>query len=130
VDIPSPEKIVIKFVDRINAHDVDGLAAMMTEDHMFVDSDGDVAQGRDVMRKGWVDYFTNYPEYKIHISKICKSGKAVAILGATSGSHVAPEIEAQETVIWLAKIENGLVAQWCIYTDIDQIKKQQDSNKK
>lgn len=118
----SPEDIALEFVGCINNQNLDGLVKLMTEDHRFIDYGGGVSRGREEMRKGWVGYFSAYPEYKIHVSKVTRSGNAVAIIGTTSGSHIPPEIEAKETIIWIAEIENGLVAEWRIYADIDHIR--------
>ncbi len=46
----TPLELVRAFVGRINAHDVDGLAALMTEDHRFIDSLGQVVRGREAVR--------------------------------------------------------------------------------
>jgi ketosteroid isomerase-like protein len=35
-----PQEIAKVFVTRINKQDVDGLCALMTEDHLFIDSGG------------------------------------------------------------------------------------------
>jgi ketosteroid isomerase-like protein len=43
-------ELVRAFVGRINAHDVDGLAALMTEDHRFIDSLGQIVRGREAVR--------------------------------------------------------------------------------
>ena len=50
------------------------------------------------------------------------SGNAVAIIGKTTGSHVPPEVEEHETVLWTAEIRDGLVAEWRIYSDIEEAK--------
>jgi ketosteroid isomerase-like protein len=51
------KKTVRRFIDRINAQDVDGLYNLMTEDHRIVDALGEVVQGRDTMRVAWGIYF-------------------------------------------------------------------------
>lgn len=48
----------------------------------------------------------------------------MAIIGKTTGSHVPPEVEEKETVLWTAEIRNGLVAEWRIYSDIEEAKKE------
>lgn len=120
---PGPEEITLKFVELINAQDPDGLAELMTEDHTFIDSAGEVERGRDVMRKGFAEYFSSFPNYRINVSKVCTSGDAVAIVGKSTGSHVPAELEPEETVLWIARIRDGLVAEWRIYTDLEQVKK-------
>jgi hypothetical protein len=41
--------LTLRFVDRINGHDVGGLVALMPDDHQFVDARGEVHQGRTRM---------------------------------------------------------------------------------
>jgi hypothetical protein len=55
------------------------------------------------------------------MSKVTHSGNDIAIIGRTTGSHVSPEIEDRETVIWIAKIVDDKVAEWRIYTDFYEI---------
>jgi ketosteroid isomerase-like protein len=117
----SAEDVVLEFVDPINRQDPDALAQRMTEDFIFIDMSGDLA-ARGRAEIGWGDYFSAYPDYKIHVSKVLRSGDAVAIVGTTTGSHVPPEIEAHETVLWTATVREGLVADWRIYSDIERVK--------
>ena len=107
--------LVLKFVERINARDADGLAELMTEDFTFVDYEGGGYAGRDDGRDNFAKYFELYPEYKIHVSEVLRSGKDIAILGTTTGSHVAAEVEADEVVLWVAEVEGDLVSSWRIY---------------
>ena len=39
--------IVLQFLERINQHDADRLAELMSEDHVFVDSLGHAVHGRE-----------------------------------------------------------------------------------
>ena len=65
---------ILAFVEKINAHDVEGLADLMSENHLFVDSLGSVQKGREKMREGWRGYFTLFPDYNIQNSSICWKG--------------------------------------------------------
>lgn len=49
----TPVDTVLAFLDAINAHDIDRLAALMDEDHLFVDSLGQSVQGREKIRTAW-----------------------------------------------------------------------------
>lgn len=113
------KSVALRFVEAINARDSEGLVKLQTEDFTFIDMGGDVFHGRD----GWQGYFSAYPRYKIHMQQILIGGNDVAIIGKTTGSHVAPEIEEKETVLWIAEIRDGLVAKWRIYSDIEEAKK-------
>ncbi len=115
----SPEDVALTFIEYINAGDPDRLMTLMTEDFTLIDKEGDVTRGR----QRW-DYFATYPEYKIHVKHVLTSGNGVAIIGKTTGSHVPPELEEKETVLWTAEIRKGLVAEWRIYSDIEKIKKE------
>ena len=117
------EEIALKFVDRINAQDANGLAKLMTENFKFIDYGGNIYQGRERMRDGFAEYFSSYPKYKIHVEKICLSGNDVAFIAKTAGSHVPAELEEKETLVFIAQIENGLVAEWRIYTDLEKSKR-------
>ncbi len=112
------KSIVLEFVMCINKGDSEGLKAIQTEDIIFTDMEGDVYRGRD----GWEDYFTSYPEYKIHVENLITSGNGVAIIGTTTGSHVEPEVEEKETILWTAEIRDGYVAEWRIYADVYEIR--------
>ena len=97
------------------------LVKLQTEDFTLIDMAGDVFRGRD----GWQDFFSSYPKYRIHVHHVLMSGNGVAIIGKTTGSHVPPEVEEKETVLWTAEIRNGLVAAWRIYSDIEEAGKKE-----
>jgi len=113
------KSVALKFVEVINAGDSKALVKLQTEDFTLIDMEGDVTRGRD----GWSSYFSSYPKYKIHVQHVLLSGNGVAIIGKTTGSHVPPEVEEKETVLWTAEIRDGLVAEWRIYSDIEEAKK-------
>jgi ketosteroid isomerase-like protein len=113
----TPKEVALTFVDFINSGDADRLTTLMTEDFTLIDMEGDVVHGR----QRW-DYFELYPKYKIYVKQVLTSGNGVAIIGKTTGSHVPPEIEEKETILWTAEIRKGLVSEWRIYSDIDEIK--------
>jgi len=113
------KSVALKFVEVINAGNSQALTMLQTEDFTFIDMAGDVFRGRD----GWQDYFSAYPKYKIHVQHVLTSGNGVAIIGKTTGSHVPPEVEEKETVLWTAEVRDGLVAEWRIYSDIEEATK-------
>jgi uncharacterized protein (TIGR02246 family) len=116
------EEVALEFVKHINGQDWKKLVEMMAEDFTFIGpEEGDVIEGREVMAKGFREYFEEYPEYKIHVSKVTLSGNAVAFVGQTTGSHVPPEIEAKETVIFIATVKDGSVSQWRIFSDMSRL---------
>ena len=115
----TPELVVLKFVETINAADSKTLIKLQTVDFTLIDMEGQVFCGRD----GWETYFASYPQYKIHVQKILKSGSGVAIIGRTTGSHLSPALEKKETVLWTAEVRNRCVSRWRIYSDIKEPEK-------
>ena len=121
----TPKSVALKFVEVINAGYSEALIKLQTEDFTLIDMAGDIFRGRD----GWQGYFSAYPKYKINVQHVLTSGNGVAIIGKTIGSHVPPEVEEHETVLWTAEILNGLVAEWRIYSDIEEAKKKAQKSK-
>jgi len=113
-NIEALKSVALKFVEAINNGDSKALIELQTEDFTLVDAEGGVFRGRS----GWEDYFSDYPKYRIHVQNVLTGGNGVAIIGKTTGSQVAPEIEEKETVLWTAEIRDGLVAEWRLYTDM------------
>jgi uncharacterized protein (TIGR02246 family) len=115
-----PDRIALEFVECINNQDLESLVSLMTEGFTMITDRGDREIGREVMKEGFRGYFADYPEYKIHVEKVARSGNDIAIVGKTSGSHIPPRIEERETVIWIARIEDDLVAEWWIFSDMGE----------
>jgi limonene-1,2-epoxide hydrolase len=115
----SPSSAVLKFVEFINEANLEGIASLTAEEYTFTDVAGDVYifRGAEAIKASWDEYLSAYPNYKIHVHRVLAGGNGVAIIGRTTGSHVAPEIEEKETVLWTAEVRDGLVAEWRIYSD-------------
>ncbi len=117
-----PTETVLQFLDRINQRDVNKLAELMSEDHLFVDSLGQAVRGRDKMRAGWQGYYAFCPDYWVSHEEIFEDGNRVAVFGSAGGTiavngKLLPENEWRATTAWLAVVENGLVKEWRVYAD-------------
>jgi uncharacterized protein (TIGR02246 family) len=117
-----PRDIILNFLERINRHDADQVAGLMTEDHLFVDSLGNVVHGRENMRAGWRSYYALCPDYRISHERILSEGNSVAIFGMAGGTISSNgALRAENTwrtpAAWLAVVENGLVKEWRVYAD-------------
>ena len=113
---------VLQFLERINQHNADKLAELMTEDHTFVDSLGACVSGRENMRSGWRHYFRFCPDYWVSHERIFSAADQVAIFGAAGGVIAAgralpPENTWRTPAAWLAVVERGLIKQWRVYAD-------------
>ena len=124
----SPVDTVLAFLKQINARNVDGLSALMTEDHVFVDGLGNRMQGREAMRKGWAGYFRMFPDYRVSHADIFSQGDVVAAFGSAEGTLAVKE-ELPEAnhwsapAAWRAVVRDGLIAEWQVYADNQSARK-------
>lgn len=110
------------FVSKINAHDVDGLCSLMTDDHAFVDALDNRAVGRSTMQAGWQAYFSMVPDYWIKLDSVLQEGCVVALFGAAGGSYSprdcgSPGREWHVPAAWLAEVRGERIAMWRVYAD-------------
>jgi SnoaL-like protein len=123
----TPLQVAQAFVWHINRQDADGLAALMTEDHRFVDSLGQVVAGRDAMRQGWKYYFAMVPDYALAPESWLADGLLVVMLGTAGGTYSADGVRTEDRK-WAcpaacrALIRNTLVAEWQVYANNDPIR--------
>ncbi len=124
----SPETVAHAFLRAINRQDVDALVALMSPEHRFVDSLGNVVEGREKLREGWAAYFRMVPDYAVAIEETYPSERAVVLLGVAQGTFTRngtlhPENRWQTPVAVRALVEDGLVAEWRVYADNEPIRK-------
>jgi len=118
----NPIDVVLAFMERINAADVDGLCALMTEDHVFVDGLGNRMQSREAMHKGWAGYFRMFPDYRVSHAEIFAHGDVVASFGTAEATYAVNGKLAKENhwsvpAAWRAVVRDGLIAEWQVYAD-------------
>jgi thiol-disulfide isomerase/thioredoxin len=111
----SRESVARAFADAINRHSVDGLAALMTEDHVFIDSLGNRVEGREAVRKGWIGYVGMVPDYTIAIHETYSADRTIIMVGTAQGTlavdgQLLPENRWQTPAAWRAEIRGGQLA--------------------
>jgi ketosteroid isomerase-like protein len=122
------EKTVRRFVERINAHDLDGIVDMLAQDHRFVDSLGMVFDGRDMMRTGWGGYLRMVPDYAIDVERVFVDGSEVVVLGTARGTYTRDgtlrDSDAWKTPGgWMARVRRGEIIEWRVYADNEPIRR-------
>ena len=142
----SAEEVAHLFVRAINRHDVSALADMMTSEHRFIDSLGNVVVGQHEARRGWAGYFGIVPDYAVTILESYGAGPVVIMLGSAKGTFVPPppppsyypptqlkavtkpdtELKPENAwktpVAFRVLIEKGRVAEWRVYADNEPIR--------
>jgi hypothetical protein len=116
-----------RFVERINEHDAEGLIALMTAGHSFVDSLG-ARSTRPAIEEGWRQYFDMVPDYWIRIDQTFSDERISVLIGEAGGTYVpqggkARRVNKWETpAVWVAQIEGQKVAEWRVYSDNEPIR--------
>jgi len=120
-------------VRAINRQDVDGLVALMAPEFRFVDSLGNVVEGREKMRVGWTAYFRMVPDYSIAVEESLSDGSVTMLLGVAEGTY-APDGVLKAENHWKtpaairAQVEDGLVVEWRVYADNEPIRERMRKN--
>ena len=122
----SAADVALEFVDRINHHDVAGLAALMTEDHLFIDGLGQEVRGREPMEQGWLGYFAWFPDYSIQVDDALSRGDVVALFGTAQGTYAVKgnllaEAHWEIPAAWKAVVRDGRVSEWRVYADNEAV---------
>jgi ketosteroid isomerase-like protein len=105
--------VAIQFNDAINAGDLDALAALMTDDHRFIDSAGTAFEGIDRCREIWSGFFAAFPDYRNHFETVAEKDGKVVIAGRSSCS----DERLAGPALWCAAIADRKVREWRVYDD-------------
>jgi ketosteroid isomerase-like protein len=113
---------VLDFIAAINSADIDKICGLMTNDHLFIDSQDNRVTGRDNMKQAWIGYFALFPDYKIEINQILVKDSLVCLLGYASGTYknLKNAINSNHWKIpaaWTAILEKDKIKVWQIYAD-------------
>ena len=108
-------EIFKQFVAAINSHDVEGLTALMTNDHMFVDSIGNRTNNATSMEVGWRGYFMMCPDYQVQTDHVLAEGGEVLAVGEAGGT--IDGVSWRTPAAWKAVIRDGKVAEWRVFAD-------------
>jgi ketosteroid isomerase-like protein len=104
-----------QFVIAINSHDVRALTALMTADHVFVDSVGNRVDGVCSMEVGWRGYFGMCPDYWIQADDVMAEGAAVLAVGEAGGT--IDGVSWRTPAAWKALVRDGKVVEWRVFAD-------------
>lgn len=109
-----PSKLVLialKFNEKINQRDLEGLARLMTDDHTFIDNFGEITKGKDLMKDGWRGFFEKYPDYRNIFTCVTVRDDVVIMTGYSTCSHKP----LNGPSIWTARVHNDRVSEWRVY---------------
>ena len=112
------KETILAFIARLNAHDVEGLGALMSDDHTFIDAHGNQVSGREQMSAAWRGYFEWFLDYYIEVTDVFEEGENFAMFGFAGGSFKNKESESWRLpAAWKASVKDGRVALWQVFAD-------------
>jgi hypothetical protein len=98
--------VALRFNEKINQRDLDGLVKLMTDDHIFIDNSGDVDGN---MKEGWEGFFKNFPDYRNIFTSVTVTDNVAVMIGYSTCSN---ERRLNGPSLWTAKIRGGRVSEW------------------
>jgi ketosteroid isomerase-like protein len=115
-------EVAMTFVSAINEHNLERLASIMSEDHLFIDGLDNRIQGRAAMIRAWRGYFSVVPDYVIKIEKVLERENEVALFGRAAGTYVREQpIDSKNRweipAAWLAEIRGDQISVWRVFAD-------------
>ena len=114
--------IVLDFVEAINSANVDKIYNLMTDDHLFVDSQDNRVIGKENMKQAWIGYFALFPDYRIEINEIFEKDALICVLGYASATYKNLKNENNGNywripAAWTAVVKDNLIQVWQVYAD-------------
>jgi len=98
----------LKFNEKINQQDVEGLTELMTEDHTFINSEGETTKGKNAMKEGWNQFFKKYPDYKNIFTCVTTQKNVVVMIGYSTCSYKP----LSGPNMWTAKVRGKRISEW------------------
>ena len=108
-----PRALTVKFNEHINNRDLDGLAAVMTDDHTFIDSAGYTIRGKLKCLEAWRGFFISFPDYRNVFDSLAVVNSKVVVVGRSSCSDGRLDGPA----LWVTKATGDKLAEWRVYED-------------
>ena len=115
-------RVVLDYVNAINAADISKLSELMAHDHLFIDSRDNSVIGRDKMKEAWIGYFSMFPDYKVEIVQVVEKDSFVCLFGYASGTYKSLKNNENSNywrvpAAWTAIVKDDKVKQWQVYVD-------------
>lgn len=112
------QQTVKQFVAAINRQDVEGIYALMSDDHVFVDAHGNKIQGKDTMKESWAAYFGWFPDYNVMLTEIFEKDGVIAVFGFAGGSYQGnAEAAWKIPAAWKVLVKNNRISHWQVFAD-------------
>lgn len=111
--------VVARFNDAITRQDLDDLTALMTSDHVFVDSASSRVVGREACANAWRGFFAAFPDYRNHLATVRAQGDWVTMTGHSTCADSALAGPA----VWTATVRGTQVSEWRVHDDTPSVRR-------
>jgi len=114
--------IILEFIDFINKHNIEGMAGLLSEDHIFIDAHNNSVTGKENMIASWKIYFEWFPDYTIETCDIIQGETCTAVFGFANGTFRSLHNPERNNhfhlpAAWRVIVENNKIKQWQVYSD-------------
>jgi ketosteroid isomerase-like protein len=109
----NPRALTIKFNQHINNRDLDGVAALMADDHTFTDTAGHAIHGKSTCLEAWRVFFSLFPDYQNFFDSLAVEDDRVVV----NGHSICSDARLDGPALWVAKASDDKLAEWRIYED-------------
>ena len=114
--------VVEAFVTAINSGHAERVHALMSRNHVFIDSLGARFEGREAMLAGWRAYLKLFPDYRIEVDAMFGEEEEIMLHGRASATlhRNARPVEGGRWEIpaaWRAIADRRAVSLWQVYAD-------------
>jgi len=101
----------LRFNERINQQDLEGLAELMTDDHTLIviaNNKGETTKGKNVVKEGWREFFKKYPDYRNTFTCVTIQDNVAVMVGYSKCSY--KPLDGPN--VWTAKMRGGRISEW------------------
>jgi len=113
------KEIILNFIKAINGHNPELIDDLMHDEHNFIDAHGNV-MGKNIMKNGWIGYFSWFPDYKIEITDMYEYADVFVLFGFASATFKGIDTEKnfwKLPAAWKAEIKDDKIKLWQVYCD-------------
>ncbi len=115
-------KIALDFIESINTGNIDKLFHLMSNDHEFIDSQGNRSIGNENIKKAWIGYLDLFPDYKIEITDTFHNDSIISLFGYASGTYKNLKNEENSNfwripAAWKVIVKDEKIESWQVYAD-------------
>jgi ketosteroid isomerase-like protein len=108
--------VVMKFNEFINRQDLEGLASLMADSYVFIDSSNTIIRGKEKALEAWREFFRLSPDYR----NVFESVEIHDNLVVTTGHSSSSDKRLNGPALWTARVKDDRISEWRVYEDIPE----------